>query len=344
MIEYKTHFIPQNIAPKDANRIICFDENGSRVGRIGLYELKQPYGEKLYCFGAISDVHLDNDYPTSTDDFTRALSYFKNKEVAFICVCGDCTGYGSYYDYQKWAEIRGNSGLTLYEVAGNHDATNAGIDNTQWKTCIGKELFYTVKQGDDLFIFLSMNIWDNVNHNAYNAFNMDDLQKLETALNNNKNKRIFLFQHCFYWEGSGNPNQSYDYDLMNGADGERFFSIIKNNTNVIWFHGHSHIIFETQEQYAISNYDNILGCHSIHIPSLTQPAHLVNGAREYISEGGTSTYSQGYVVDVYKNHIVLNGINFVTGEQLPIATYKIDTPLQTIEANTFTDTTGTITT
>lgn len=355
MLEY-TGFIPQNIAPQNTNRIVLFDTDGKRVGRIGLYGLKQPYGEKLYCFGAISDTHLGTDYETSEDDTKKALDYFSKKtDVKFIAHCGDVTAYGSEVvnnnEFQKWLLLKGEfEDLTIYEVAGNHDAkslkkTNEKLTDEKWQQYFEHNLFYTVEQDNDLFIFLSMNTWDDVHENgSIETFADKDLDNLETTLNANKDKRIFLFQHCFYLQGSGNPNQSYGYDLMDGTQGERFFNLLKNNTNVIWFHGHSHIIFETQEQYAISNYDNILGCHSIHIPSLTQPAHLVNGDREYIAEGETSTYSQGYVVDVYKNHIVLNGINFVTGEQLPIATYCLDTPLQTIEANTFTDTTGTITT
>lgn len=52
--------------------------------------------------------------------------------------------------------------------------------------------------------------------------------------------------------------------------------------------------------------------------------------------------SEGYVVDVYKKHIVLRGRDFVSEKFLPIASYWLDTTLQTIEANTFTDSTGTI--
>lgn len=39
---------------------------------------------------------------------------------------------------------------------------------------------------------------------------------------------------------------------------------------------------------------------------------------------------------------ILKGRDFVQGKYLPIATYKLDTTLQTIEANTFTDSTGII--
>jgi hypothetical protein len=66
------------------------------------------------------------------------------------------------------------------------------------------------------------------------------------------------------------------------------------------------------------------------------------------------TESQCYIVDVYNDFIILNGIG-LTGitsadvaskqyQHCPLGTYKIDTILQTIEPNTFTDSTGTITT
>ena len=56
--------------------------------------------------------------------------------------------------------------------------------------------------------------------------------------------------------------------------------------------------------------------------------------------------SEGYIVDVFENCIILNGRDFVgndnDGHWLPIATYKIDTTVQIIEPNSFTDPTGTI--
>jgi hypothetical protein len=52
--------------------------------------------------------------------------------------------------------------------------------------------------------------------------------------------------------------------------------------------------------------------------------------------------SEGYVVDVYENGIHLRGRDFVKGEFLPIASYWLDTTLQTIPAGTYTDSTGNI--
>lgn len=61
-----------------------------------------------------------------------------------------------------------------------------------------------------------------------------------------------------------------------------------------------------------------------------------NAGTEVVAE------SQGYLVDVYPNGIHLRGRDFVAEEYLPIASYWIDISLQTIEANTFTDSTGII--
>ena len=57
-----------------------------------------------------------------------------------------------------------------------------------------------------------------------------------------------------------------------------------------------------------------------------------------------SSGSEGYLVDVYENGILLRGRDFAKGEWMPIATYWIDTTLQTVEAGTYKDPMGTITT
>lgn len=142
--------------------------------------------------------------------------------------------------------------------------------------------------------------------------------------------------------GGGYYSQLSNVNRKHHFYGKVLFSLLKHYKNTIFFHGHSHYILETQEKDKISNYDDVLGIHSIHIPSVTQPAQLKNGVREYIEEGEVSEFSQGYLVDVYGNNIVLNGLNFVTGKQLPIATYCLDTTLAEIEANTYKDETGTI--
>ena len=74
----------------------------------------------------------------------------------------------------------------------------------------------------------------------------------------------------------------------------------------------------------------------MHIPALAYPRDISDGK---VNEHGKS---QGYLLEVYDNHIVLRGVDFVSGDFIPIATYCLDTALQTVEAGTFTDSTGTI--
>ncbi len=116
-------------------------------------------------------------------------------------------------------------------------------------------------------------------------------------------------------------------------------NLIKHYKNAIWFHGHSHALFESQELESYSNYSEMNGYKSIHIPSITKAKKINNGEAAEVIEG-----SQGYEMDVYKDCIVLKGRDFVEAKYLPIAIYQIDTPLHSIIANSFTDDSGLIVT
>ena len=96
--------------------------------------------------------------------------------------------------------------------------------------------------------------------------------------------------------------------------------------------------FSGQEYGDMANIDSIYGMWSIHIPSCAVPKTGDENRTTLEAE------SEGYVVDVYENGIHLRGRDFVKGEFLPIASYWLDTTLQTITAKTYTDSTGTITT
>ena len=64
-----------------------------------------------------------------------------------------------------------------------------------------------------------------------------------------------------------------------------------------------------------------------------------DGSHEFQTEYQNS---EGYVVDVYTDGIHLRGRDFVKGKFLPIASYWLDTTLQTVEPGTYIDSTGTI--
>jgi hypothetical protein len=162
---------------------------------------------------------------------------------------------------------------------------------------------------------------------------------LYETLEANRNKRCFLFQHAFNFGGSGNAFGLYTYDLLSGTRGKVFKSLLSHYHNVVWFHGHSHTKFHGQEFNYMANYDKVLGCHSVHVPSCDVPRTDADGDLEFQTEYQDS---EGYLVDVYPNGIYLRGFDFVKKKFIPIASYWLDTTLQTIQAGTYTDSTGTI--
>ena len=359
------HFIPQNTAPSGASRIGVYRKNGDtteRVCGIPLGGLALPnLGTKKYSVGLLSDTHT-NTYSNAQDSYTdleRAIGWLSNN-ADMTCISGDLANLRYDYDggLQKHKEIvdanKGN--MQVYEIAGNHEhwdtnATVIVLTDDEIKTYTGHPLYYTVSNqptdennrnyynptvGDDVYIMCG--------YIDSQQFNATTIQWLYETLEANRNRRCLLFvhapiddsQHCgdalnvITWDGIGS------YKTV-------FVNLLRHYRNVIWFHGHTHAMLEMQAYLQglnpplPANYDYTDGVHSIHIPSTAISRDISSGSR--VDE---VTTSQGYLMDVYENHIVLKGRDFVTGEFLPIAHYCLDTTLQTIEANTFTDNTGII--
>lgn len=336
-------FISQNVAPYNATKIGVYRKRtGKKVGDFLLQNLRLPrLGDKLYSFGALSDIHLQ--YSTAQEDFQRALTYLNETEdVEFTCICGDLTDNGEDADfetYKTYVETY-SPNTPVYECAGNHDAYDNLISFDRLRPYTGHDLYYTFTQGNDLFVMFGTQ-WYDTTGQVINPFTNESLQWLYEILETNRNKRVFLFQHYLRFDGSGKPYSPNPTGkiLEYCTQGTVFMSLMEHYTNVIWFHGHSHTKFDCQEDCSYANYDRLHGCHSIHIPSLAVPRDYENDA--YV---GKYAESEGYVVDVYRNHIVLRGRDFVTERFLPIANYCIDTTLTAIEAGTYVDSTGTITT
>lgn len=237
-------------------------------------------------------------------------------------------------------------------ITGNHDCservdasmtwcpeTAITLDNNATVQYTGDPLFYTFSQGNDLFVMMGMRRWEYGYAND-DIFSTEELQWLYDTLEANRDKRCFVFQHALRFDGCGRPYSGYPTaDLLNCTQGSIFKSIVSHYPNVIWFHGHSHTCFDSQEDNGIANYDHLFGCNSVHIPSLATPREYENSA--YV---GKTAESEGYVVDVYENYIVLRGRDFVKGQFLPMANYCINTSFTVVEPNTFVDSTGTITT
>lgn len=331
-----TNFIPQNIAPYKANNIGVYNASGKRLGGFRLQNLRQPRkGEKRYSFGALSDVHIA--YDTATSDFQTALAFLNNDEdVAFTCICGDLTADGKTEEFELYKTIvdEYSADTSVYAISGNHDSHTVPMTDETISPYTGQPMYYSFEYKGDVFIMCGE--WQEWNEYL---FIEGKLQWLYETLEANRNKRCFVFFHVFPWGDCGNPKDLYPTNLFTGTQGTVFQSLMAHYKNVILFHGHSHFKFYLQEVDDKANYSEALGFRSIHIPSLSVPRDVVDGSLKYLY-----AESEGYVVDVYKNGIYLRGRDFVKEEYLPIASYWIDTTLVEVEAGTYIDNTGTITT
>ena len=333
-----TDLIDKNIAPLQATKIGVYDANGEKVGKIELGNLKKTdLGNKLYSFGAISDIHLQ--YDTAQSDFQTALTYLDNNEnVVFTCVCGDLTVNGTtanLQDYKNYVDTY-SPNTPVYATTGNHECYQNLDFDTVLPTYTGHPVYYSFTQGNDVFIFVGL--YDDT---SGSLFTQAELQWLYETLEANRNKRCFVFEHVRPQDTCGNAYNIYSYDIWGGTEQTVFESLMSHYKNVILFHGHSHLRFNLQTKDNKANYENTLfGIHSIHIPSLAVPR--TGDASGASSKKDIYADSEGYVVDVYENAIVLRGRDFVNAKFLPIATYCLDTTIQDVAEGTYTDSTGTI--
>ena len=308
--------------PLGTRRIGVYNADGNRVGQIPLGPLTPPNpAKRLYSFGALSDVHLT--YTTGESDFRHALQYLTGEaKVDFICISGDLATVGTDGDLSKFMPLVNTyaPSTPVYVSAGNHDAYDAdwvlrpeAEVSASMQTWTGNPLYYSFEYNSDVFVFVGV---------CQDTFSNAELDWLEATLEANKDKRCFLFQHVFAFEGSGNVFGLYSFDMLDNAAGTRFKSILRKYPNVIWFHGHSHTKFHGQEFGANANLDRYFGCWSVHVPSIAIPRTDADGDHDFQIEYQDS---EGYVVDVYENGIHLRGRDFVKSEFLPIASYWLDT-------------------
>ena len=344
--KYK-HFIPQNTAPKGATGIGVYNASGKKVYTIPLGRMTQPIGTKRYSFGIVSDLHL---YPlaavawTPETKFDHALTYFEREGCVFCVACGDLTNTGFYLradegtagteqlderQMAKYKEICDKHTIPVYELCGNHESYyDMPISNhlPLWETYTGKGvLSYSVTQGDDVFILCGQSRMLHVMSDA-------DFAWLGDTLEANKDRRCFVFIHSHIddnveggVEDSGNPAFARENSIFGYWGAEKtanFIALMQKYPNAILFHGHSHIMFEAQEFDRDANYSEENGFKSVHVPSLGAPRMLVSADGTW--EAANSD-SQGYIVDVYDDCIVLNGMDFVNEVPVPLGVYRIKT-------------------
>lgn len=340
-----TPFIAENFAPPNIKGLAIFN-GGTKICDVDISKMQLPtLGEKLYSFGFVSDLHFYKSTVAWNPDgkFDNALTYFETMRCAFCAHAGDMTQTGFYNEgdtvnftseqFARYKAVRDKHSIPVYGICGNHESYVVPIANnlTEMKAYTGTDLYYSVAHGNDLFIFIGQPQGDK-------PMTDEALQWLYETLEANRNKRCPIFVHPQL--SSGNPLGAYasnNFFQGWGVKTTALENLLKHYKNTILVHGHSHTKFECQALDKKANYNAGDGFRSLHAPSISRPRIVVDGVL-----AADDTGSEGYIVDVYANHMVFKGYDFIANDIVPIAQYCIDTTLQTIPEKSFTDSTGTI--
>ena len=318
-------FILTNAIPKEATRIVAI-KDGAIKASYNIPSNKLNTDTKLYSIGLLGDIHIDvtDDKSNSVSDFQNALSRFKTENVTAICCSGDTVADGTQAEVEKFIEVKNSTTIPMYIARGNHDCRDYSVAN--WNLVEPNGVYFEKEIGGDIYLFMGMKA------ESYNLdlFSTDQLNWLEERLEYYKNRRVFLFEHVFI-EPTGNINGLYPYESMGNVEGQPgkiFRNLMVKYRNVILFTGHSHLEFILQRLGDNANCSERTDslCHRVHIPSCAKPRSN-DVSTEDVKENTYTNYgsSEGYVMDVYQDYIVLKGINFVDNKYIPFAQYRINT-------------------
>ena len=315
-----SYFNELNIAPYQATKIVVCEKNKTNI--LASYNLPSQfifdssiYGNKLYSVGVFSDIHIDGDGTNdfySIDDFSRAMQYCNDNNITYVAVAGDIgCNFFFFFNVEKYNELLDNyPNIDVKVCVGNHDI------NVDYENMLGIQQNYVYEYNNDVYLFVSLNAVDRTN-----PLSSEQITWLSNKFQQYSSRRIFLFFH-FYIDPVGNVDFIHsDTTYLSETEGTslELRNLLAQYNNVIMFSGHSHLEYRLQ---ALGEYANIKAktdtmCNLVHISSLAAPR---NRLKQYVSEA-----SEGYIMDVYKNCIVLRGRDFIKEKFLPIANYLLST-------------------
>ena len=244
-----------------------------------------------------------------------------------VCICGDISEYGTEEEFAAFKARMEQSKLPVYTTTGNHDCTRKGINPEVWEKYTGLPLVFEqsveVNGKADHFLFLGMVCW-----NFKKAYLEEHLDWLEAKLEEYKGERCFVITHLFFPERAGNLNGIYPpKNWLRGAQLEKLEGMCKKYVNTMWFSGHSHWEWQLQKYQERANVhrdyegDEAKSGWAVHVPGCGCP----------ITSDGTTRVnnppsSEGALLQVYEDHVMLLGVDLKNGKYLPVATYKLVTP------------------
>ena len=324
------HFVDANVAPRGAKAIGVYDADNKRVGAIRISALKSKSAKTpLYSYGVLTDVHFGVPKIDPENDFKRALEFFAKEGASMVCICGDISQEGTEEEFQAYAKVAALSKSPVYATTGNHDCTSFGINPEIWEKYTGNppvfEKSVVVDGRTEHFLFLGMRRWY-----FQEPYYYEHVEWLERKLEEYEGERCYVFTHLFFPDRAGNMNGVYPRgNWLSGDQLERLENLCRKYNNTIWFSGHSHW------EWALQKYQDRANVHRDYedgAPASGWTVHVPGCGCPITSDGTTRVNnppaSEGALIQVYKDHVVVLGVDLKNGRYLPIATYRLDTPVK----------------
>jgi len=283
-------------------------------------------GEKMYSFGAMSDVHISTSTSSSAENFELALSMYENLGVDMVCISGDLTDSGSAGEINRFNSIcADHPNVSVHFCCGNHDKS---VTDADWQAYFGRSRNYELIHNDDVFLFMSL----DYDYSSSSSCYTEGLAWVTEKLARYKGARVFLFMHFPPSGYSGLIEGQYYGFSSSATQDDELITLLNTTKNVTVFHGHSHYAFDVQNHSDAMNVYrfNASDVNLIHVPSV---AYTRDKDMEDIRG------SECWLVDVYEKGFFITGYNIKTGEAVGyteyiFATDNIDLPANAIVVDT----------
>ncbi len=315
-------------------------------------------GNAVYSFGSISDLHfnrydLDDGSDVADNTFVRALDFFDAADVSLVAMPGDISTDGEKEAFMSFNSIAAAYDFPVYTVTGNHDVReeftkenwraymNAGAyDEVPAEGIInvsdnGLDFVYEESESGDIFIFLHQTS-NNYGIVCNSLLDGSQLDWFAAQLEEHKDKSVYVFFHTFLNSAEGNPFMAtgnlqnklgwhyFLYYTIGSNDEAAMRELLREYDNVIFFNGHSHWAYHMQ---SINPDLNISkngedGATFVHVSSVSSPR--VTEDYGVLWSGTDPDMSEGYLIEVYEDTMVLYGVDFVNNRILAYATYECE--------------------
>ncbi len=321
--------------------------------------------DALYTFGSVGDPQIANDsygsgsYPNDEVHLKKAFETLHARDVDFTVSSGDIVndqnGKQTYAaEYKVYQKILAESPYAnpIYEAVGNHDVGtvwdkngNYYNDNTPFNKATGLDSSAeTIKAGKpyyeitepttgDHFIFMALE--GGFYTNKGTQFSKAQLDWLEGLLKkySGDGKNIFIIEHANIggWGSGDKLTTPYYYDLAlikTNPDVKRFISLMETYKECVIITAHTHLELGAHLNYSDNNDTSAVMMHNSAIGGVRR---LVNGK---IDRTAVLGMSEGYIVDVFEDCIVFNGINLYYNEIMPDCSYIIPFDTEALETPT----------